>query len=291
MIPPVVSQAVAAGQGQPITVDVHGTLMVFVPDVTRDTPQVWWTRLGGWIESEGLVTSRRHGKPREQRTGFKLSRLRFTDYLPGAKVLVWPTPWTTFIYVRKGLGKGEASRALRSAMAAAGRPALTPAHMAVVGFMVSGGFHVPLWLSKFPLPRSAAHAVLASSTLAAVAVSSTVFFPAPAPGGHAHPHPHGGDLSPVVAQPIPPTFPQPTGRALPSVYVQAQPSPSRLPSATPVKTHRVTAPPTPSPSSSPSSQPADTPTPRPTPDPEPSSVLSGGGVSPSSWPSWFPSGW
>lgn len=281
-----VDLAVKAGQGA-VSVIVDGTTMSFVPDGHRDSDQVWWTRLGSFIESEGLVAAK-HAPNRERRK--KLNRLRFTDYLPGAKVLVWSTHKTVFIYIKHGLGKREAATAVRAALQAAGRPKLSPVHASLISLGAAGGLHLPMWVAHWPLPKGAIAAAGGSFAVAAVFGASTLVFQWPS-------HPDrfpaaGASLSPVTAQPASPIMPtwQPTGpRASeqPSAFVQVDPhaTPEPVPAATTTPT------PQPTPTADPSPLPTSAPYPQPSgvPYPMPSGVATD---SPSSWwlPNIFPTG-
>lgn len=282
-IPEAVCQAITAGHAGAVTVEVAGTLMSFVPDTTHDAAQTWWTRLGVFVESEGLVTSRHSPSHQRDEPSPHLNRLRFTDYLPGAKVLVWPTAYRTFIYVKQGLGKGEAKEAVRLALKAANRRPLGTMHSTVIGLGVAGGMHLPMWVAHWPLPKGALHAAGASLALAAVAGASGLVFQWPAPDTEPP-----AAVSPVTAQSLSPPNVAPMrhyrsrSSSEPSSFVQADPTITpRLVPASPSASR--TTPPAPTPAPTPTPVPAPLPSTQ-VPNPLPSSVVSD---TPTSW--WLPS--
>lgn len=289
-IPATVSDAITAGQRGAVTFEVAGTLMSFVPDTTKDDPQTWWTRLGLFIETEGLVTSRHGTSHQRDPEGWRLNRLRFRDYLPGAKVLVWSTAYTVFIYIKHGLPKREAATAVRLALDAAGRKPLGIAHASIIGVGAAGGLHVPLWLTQGMLPRGAVHAACGALSLTVVATVSSLFFQWPV---HSSQAPiRGASLPPTVTSPQPatvtPVFPRRTVRARPnpSTFVQVDPHLSPVPEPSAAAPTRTPSP-HPTPSAVPAPLPSSEPLPPPTrvPYPLPSGAV--GTSSPIFW--WLPS--
>lgn len=288
-IPETVSDAIAAGQSGAVTVEVAGTLMSFVPDATKDDPQTWWTRLGVFIETEGLVTSRHSVTRTRDAAGWRLNRLRFRDYLPGAKVLVWSTAHTVFIYIRQGQPKREAAAAVRLALAAAGRRPLGAVHASIIGVGVAGGIQVPGWLGHASLPRGAVHVACGAVSLTVVATASSLFLQWPV---HPDQAPVGGASLPptsaTAAQPaaVTPVFPRRSvnARPKPSTFVQAAPrlSPVPLPTTTAPK-------PAPSPPPAPSAVPDPVPSSLPLPSRTPYPLPSGADTSPPPVFWWLPS--
>lgn len=289
-IPVPVYHAIAAGHRGAVSVTVGGTLMSFVPDTTRDAPQVWWTRLGSFVESEGLVTSRHakgHSGDEDAGVGdHRLNRLRFRDYLPGAKVLVWPTAHSVFIYVRQGLNKREAAAAVGEALKASGRKPLSAAHASIIGLGVAGGVHLPLWVANWPLPRGA---VATAGGLFAVTVAGAATVLVLQVPSHSMPGPVGGaNVAPVTAQPDTPLNVVPVrhrgahAAASPSSFTMVDPRVS--PQPLPTETSSAKPTPTPVPAPLPSSAPAPLPSSQ-VPYPAPSGVI--GSDSPTAW--WLPS--
>lgn len=280
-IPAGVSVAIESGQ-EAVRVDVDGTAMSFVPDAMRHPPQIWWTQLGSFIESEGLVTAR-HAPAHERRK--KLNRLRFSDYLPGVKVLVWSTHRTVFIYIRHGLDRREAAAAVRAALQAAGRPKLSPVHASLISLGVAGGSHLPMWVAHWPLPRGAVTATGGSLALAAVFSASALVLQPPHPY---HAPAATAPLPPVASQSASPVI-EPTPRASrpqasqrPSAFVQADPhiTPAPLPVIT-----SAAPKPAPTPSAVPAPLPSSVPAPLPS-SQVPAPLPSGVSDSPTSW--WLP---
>ncbi len=74
------------------------------------------------------------------RTWGAMPRIRWVDDMPLAKLIIWPTPWTWFIYVRRDLKPGEARRLLRRASVAAAMPT-AQRHAAVVLIAFTAAMH------------------------------------------------------------------------------------------------------------------------------------------------------
>lgn len=234
LIPPAVAAVISAGSGQPVTVDLRGTVVSIVPADIREHPQIWWQRLCGWLTDEGLVsTGHRHPV---QRKGIKLNRLRFAESLP-AKVLVWPSAYTVFIYIKTGLKKGEAALAVRAALAAAGRPPLSAAHSSLIALGATG-------FIRFSVPKLGTGTVVASAAVAAAVIGGSglvVTWQAPQ-------YERGGaDVSPVSASAMPAHVQpmsnhqssDPDPQTGPSAFVQPSPSPmtsSPIPTGTATST-------------------------------------------------------
>lgn len=272
LIPADATYAAEAGPGRPVVVQIEGTPVSLVTAAIREDPQTEWTRLLAFIEQEGLVsdTSARHAQVRRR---YRLTRLQWVDDLPFAQVMVWPTAWTLFVYLRKGMRRGMARKLLREALNPYSPP-LGQRQAAVVAILLGTHFQAPY--------RFVAHyhklGLLASGATTTVLATAAVFTgPINQPPPHLvmrEPHATITIGAPAVLPRPPATRASPTLH--PSTWVQAS-NPATAATA-PVPVH-----PAPTVSQPLPRQPTPEPTRAPQPQPLPSTSAPTGTSAPVPW--------